>query len=150
MPITNVLDLPGSWRTNLKQLADYLAALPEDYAHFDMRVYYWHYGVCPAFGQVKAGVYDLHGCGSVACALGHGPAAGIEIPEDCEYWQDYIDLFTPVPDYAPIFQWCFDYDWKQVDNSHQGAAKRIYWLLEKGIPEDGPEQMAGLAPLCYH
>lgn len=54
--------------SNLKRLADYLDLVPP--ASFDMSLYYS--GDDPSIPAHEAE------CGTVACALGYGPAAGIE------------------------------------------------------------------------
>jgi len=48
-----------------------------------------------------------------------------------------------------VYSWLFDSDWKEVDNTVDGAILRIRWLLEHGLPEDSYLQMVGKEPLCY-
>ena len=76
-------------RDNLLKLADYLATLPDDYEQFDMTEYmaerdgtYWE----------ALNIYERSKpvCGTVACAVGHGPAAGIRVYDDVD-WSDYAD-----------------------------------------------------------
>ena len=116
---------------NLLKLANYLKALPEDYEHFDMK----------AFIEVGAENYmfprSLHksdiinSCGTVACAVGHGPSAGI-IPKRKEFWVEYSNrAFTNNED---EWDWCFNSEWFEVDNTLVGAYKRIYLLLDIGVP----------------
>ena len=45
--------------------------------------------------------------------------------------------------------WCFAPDWIDADNTPLGAALRIEWLLDHGLPEDMDSQINGKAPLCY-
>jgi len=47
------------------------------------------------------------------------------------------------------WNWCFGASWSEVDNTPEGASKRILWLLDKGLPSDHSDQLIGYAPLCY-
>lgn len=125
-------------RANLEKLAAYLEGLPDDYDHFDMGCYH-----SQSAGLTK----EVASCGAVACAVGHGLAAGIpSMPEDWDWGRYSHRAFTPA---GGFWIWCFSYDWEHVDNTPHGAAKRIRWLLEKGLPENWQDQMNGRAPLCY-
>jgi len=79
-------------------------------------------------------------CGSVGCAVGHGPYAGV--PKDTsENWNAYgWENFIPSDNYMTSFRegnepvrynwsFAFDSDWHRIDNTPQGAAKRIRYLL---------------------
>lgn len=90
-----------------------------------------------------------HKCGTVGCALGHFPAAGIE-PLKGEYWHSYEYRVTGLSGFeSKPWDWCFGPEWKRTDNTPQGAGKRILWLLDKGLPEDWEEQQSGTSQLCY-
>lgn len=67
-------------RANLTKLADYLAALPDDYVGFEMGLYHED--------TVYADRAASPDCGTCACAVGHGPTAGID-PEKDEWWDAY-------------------------------------------------------------
>ena len=78
---------------NLLKLANHLESLPEDYEHFDMASYFevedFEEGV-PSECNSKL----LSRCGTVACAVGHGPFIGIKPLED-EAWTPYAErVFT--------------------------------------------------------
>jgi len=147
-------------RANLKKLADYLAALPTDYAAFEMEDF-----LQPVSRQIVDKMNDdfrkaereyalnnggVAQCGAVACAIGHGPTAGIHaLPEhmkgsaiggDIELrtinWFAYADTFFLEPRADNAFEWMFGGGWSNYDNTHQGAAKRIYYFLENGVPDD--------------
>jgi hypothetical protein len=122
-------------KDNLLKLADYLDALPADYKEFDMRDY----------NTVKAdtlsGTRSLdpnkrrYGCGTAACALGHGPAAGIRVYGDwC--WDDYCKrVFGIDRDFrrnTDEFDYLFGSTWTQYDNTPHGAAARIRTYVELG------------------
>tara|TARA_R110002094_G_scaffold153354_5_gene140891 strand:- start:3436 stop:3891 length:456 start_codon:yes stop_codon:yes gene_type:complete len=113
-------------RKNLKKLADYLAALPQDYTEFDMTCYASD-GLSP---------YETHHtCGTVGCAIGHGPKVkGLEaLPE--EGWTGYIKRVCGFEEESREYDWVFDGFWSDVDNTTTGAALRIYTLLDSGVPE---------------
>lgn len=77
-------------------------------------------------------------CGTVACAAGHGPAAGILDPH-ADGWCDYINRnFIPDFDEGPgePYTWCFCDGWTKIDNTPTGAAARIRYMLEHGIPDN--------------
>ena len=128
--------------SNCAQLAAYLESLPEDYSKFNMGVFSnsdWR------VRQHSEG--KIEHCGTVACALGHGPDAGIPVPLEDGYWfrgrspewRRYGRLFI---DYAASassywWQWCFSSAWKGIDNTPQGAAKRIRYML-KHSPDTVP------------
>lgn len=76
-------------RENLARLADYLDALPDDYDRFGMNNFYLdkHEDTVELL-KAKSG-YEVP-CGSCACAIGHGPAAGIRRhSSDGNCWDAY-------------------------------------------------------------
>lgn len=111
---------------NLKRLADYLAN-GNLLAEFDMGSY--------AEDSFAARACD---CGTIGCAAGHGPYAGIPKRTD-ERWAHYVYRCF-LPDMAgnslEVFYWLFSPIWANTDNTPQGAAKRIYYALEYGVPVD--------------
>lgn len=120
---------------NLEKLATYLESLPADYEHFSMLDYY-----C---GERPAADYALHNgglgkCGAVACAVGHGPAAGILAPEEMVNrsivdWNAYAGLFVGSYETAE-YDWAFYDNWAAFDDTPHGAAARIRYMLAKGTP----------------
>ena len=121
---------------NLRKLADGLLNLPVNYKHFNMSLYLRHSGGC---GLTAGDLPPSKGkrvvnCGTVGCAAGHGPSFGIKAKQG-EDWDEYIDrqfgLLTGSPWY-----WCFDSEWDDIDNTPRGAALRIHYMLDYGIPED--------------
>jgi len=135
-------DLTDEQRANLATLAAYLLTLPADYLGFDML----------DFASDDADFAHVPACGSVACAIGHGPKAGIE-PFNGEDWFDYTDRAFVMHDGDGAnddpFQWCFGCSWHAVDNTPHGAAQRILCMLESGVPENSRAQRLGRAPLSY-
>ena len=139
-------------RDRLMRLAIYLDSLPKNYKEFDMSDYFSG-KKDDALGKLekKYALYNggVAKCGTNACAVGHGPSAGIPVPRDLikkEYsytrgdcweidWSTYSDLFTDRV--AGLFEWMFGSDWSAVDNHHYGAAARIkYILMGREIPDD--------------
>jgi hypothetical protein len=130
-------------RANLEKLAAYLEQLPEDYTHFDMGLFLTLNDVAiNAWTTIRAGA-----CGTVACALGHGPAAGIILATKNADWDAYGEkAFELVFD---EWDWCFSSGWASVDNTPHGAAKRIRHLLDHGVPSNGWEQRCRYKPYMF-
>lgn len=77
-------------------------------------------------------------CGTIACACGHGPFAGVKM-KSTESWQSYAKrCFIGTTNYSNcrynLHMWCFSAGWSPIDNTPKGAAKRIFMMLEHGIP----------------
>lgn len=73
-----------SYNDNLARLATYLESLPSDYANFDMGVFAHREGY-----DIDTPCEMTYECGTVACAVGHAPAAGIPAEiHDCS-WSEY-------------------------------------------------------------
>lgn len=89
-------------------------------------------------------------CGTIGCAAGFGPYAGIPKNSN-EDWYDYTTrVFLSSDSGWNAWDWCFNADWARKDNTPQGAAKRILWMLNNnGIPSNAFAQMHGHEPLCY-
>lgn len=161
------LELTEENRANLERLATYLESLPEDYEHFDMLVFVGQREGSALnflrdrmaereYMRSNGGVENL-GCGTVACALGHGPDAGIlfreeELPSKAaarygspleDFWHVYAERFigrNTSSGYSIRFDWLFGSAWRHSDNHHWGAAARIRCSLATGhfeYPYDG-------------
>jgi hypothetical protein len=130
-------------RVNLEKLAAHLEKLPEDYTNFDMRMFFTRDGTDrPYWDATLAG-----DCGTVACAIGHGPAAGITIATETADWLDYGEKAFELA--LDEWDWCFSGHWCEVDNTPHGAAKRIRYFLEHGVPADAEAQRYGQAPYLF-
>lgn len=125
-------------KENLRKLANYLLS-GNLKSRFGMAMY------CCTPGSDPCTATD---CGTVGCAVGHGPHAGIE-KYPTETWIQYTRrAFIPKRCNAKQ-RWCFSGGWVDVDNTPEGAGLRIMWLLEHGLPDNWHDQIRGKAPLCY-
>jgi len=137
-------------------------SLPRYYRHFDMSTFF---NSEAANANELEGQYALknggvRGCGTVACFIGHGPAAGILVPprlvtrheatpwtggaRAAYYsvdWNGYAELFLGEGwrddrQRRAVWQWLFGGEWAGVDNHHWGAAARLRYLLAgRPLPE---------------
>lgn len=144
-------------RANLLKLATYLETLPDDHKEFDMRHFVdWQSNPLDSKADTAArlayatGAQPLHECGTAACALGHGPAAGIPFTEKYGLvqsgtvtypdWSKYSKAFVGNHnhrDHEAVWEFLFSSLWEDHDNQPRGAAGRIRYLLDGNqIPED--------------
>lgn len=133
---------------NLLALAKYLdeLALPD---HFDMN-FYVDRKDDGGFGDMPAEVtkQEINTCGTVACAVGHLPV--LFAPEQDENWDKYVERVLDVRGYNdPVWDWMFSPPWAGTDNTPKGAAARIRYYVEHGLPSDWEDQRDGDAMLCY-
>lgn len=106
---------------------------------FDMEVY----------DRTNYNSEQLNYCGTAGCAVGFAPYAGIPKNQG-EDWDRYSKRCLVAPyEELRTWTWCFDGQWAEIDNTPLGAALRIEWMLEHGVPSDCHDQMTGEAPLCY-
>ena len=111
---------------NFTKLAKYLRSLPDDYDRFDMSIFHTKDDL-NFHEENPLNEYEVS-CGTVACALGHGPAAGIAPTPRDNYWTDYCH--SRFSRSVEVYKWCFDSLWAEVDNTYQGAALRIELMLK--------------------
>lgn len=146
-----MIELTTEQRENLDKLATYLEKLPYDYKHFDMdefidldgnpqfeyedELFNLKYSEFSRYARENGGVDKLMigNCGTVACAIGHGPAAGILLDE--VYFFDGIIRWRNYSHEKFIYDfdgwyWCFGSVWKNIDNHPWGASARIRYLLD--------------------
>jgi hypothetical protein len=156
-------------RDNLGVLSELLIALPEDYVGFDMEDFFSAKAikakiafdttrefdeavrkeaeeVANKYARENGGVAK---CGAVACAVGHGPTAGfLAVASDftldmkMDWWKYTRRVFLDRT--GSTFEWMFGGQWSLIDNTAQGAGRRIRYYLEHGVPaefvdEDGYE-----------
>lgn len=118
-------------KDNLLKLAAYLETLPDDYEQFHMFEY-----MKDDEGFVLWQPQTVQpGCGTVACAVGHGPSAGIRLYGDTN-WDSYVDrVFGYLLHNG--FEYMFGADWTYTDNTPKGAAARIRTYVELGRTPEG-------------
>jgi len=125
-------------RHNLQRMADYIRTVPQE--KFSMDLY-------------RHGREQKHRCGSVGCVIGHCTILGDEhIPRHDNGnidFETFSEDFTGLDAGRSAWNWCFSDQWHYTDNTPTGAALRIEWLLNNGLPENWDDQMNGRAPLCY-
>ncbi len=113
-------------RSNLLTLAKYLLSKKKKPAEFNMK----HFNEYQMVGKDGWAATE---CGSVGCAVGHGPYAGIRKSSE-ENWVDYADRsFCGGSDF--IFDYLFSGAWYTIDNTAEGAGKRILFMLKFGCPK---------------
>ena len=107
-------------KENLLKMAEYIETIPQE--KFDMSKY-------------RTDDYNTIECNSVGCVIGHcvilDPNPEL-IPRFLnggivfERWSSSFIGFSP---FAYSWKWCFDAAWTKIDNTPQGAAKRIRYLV---------------------
>jgi hypothetical protein len=128
-------------KENLQRMADYIRTVPRE--KFDML-------------EFRGGEGKKAECDSVGCVIGHCTVLDAEnikarfTDVDGEIrFAIWSEEFTGLSLHRSGWDWCFSADWIYIDNTPEGAALRIEWLIENGLPEDADEQMIGAAKLCY-
>lgn len=129
-----MLNLSAEHIGNLRKMAAYLRS-GKLKADFDMT-------------DVAEDYCLLDSCGSVGCVIGHGTFV-LGARFHWESWSVYQERVFGVPCFSSANDWLFSASWKRSDNTPEGAAARIDWLLANGVPTDFMEQMYGDKPLCY-
>jgi len=126
--------IDGIHRGNLKKLADVLDLAVDGKVKEDVIFH---------MGQYCAD-YNYYGsdCGTSGCAIGHGPFAGIIKAKDEGFAVYGHRCF--IEHYSKEWEWCFSSNWKYIDNSAKGAAKRIYMFLDGKMPDDFIESSINL------
>ena len=125
--------LSAAQRKNLEKLALFLQKLPKK--SFDMEFYRVKFTIDADGDVVEEQQFQPRQwkCGSVGCAIGWGPAAGISIPKDVTNWISYSNRQLGANE-DDVWLWCFDADWVGRNSTPKGAARRILYILEHGVP----------------
>jgi len=123
-------------RQNLALMPPFIRTIPQD--KFDMMSFREGQQVTPE-------------CDSVGCVIGH---CTVLDPKPLPMLKDGdIDFWIWAYEFTGLngdnHEWCFSLGWIHSDNTTEGAALRIEWLLKNGLPEDWSYQMNGFNPLCY-
>lgn len=136
-----VIAIKPEHRDNLEKLAKYLERLPKDYDQFDMRdfmaekmepgrfVDYHYVPKPPSVGMLSVS----RTCGAVACAIGHGPDAGIPLTNRDRHWRGYARrVFGCDDSFRELGVYIFNAKWRFEQNGHRSAAARIWYVLDNG------------------
>jgi|DEB0MinimDraft_6_1074348.scaffolds.fasta_scaffold02747_11 hypothetical protein len=129
---------------NLRILGEYLISLPDDYKYFDMSDF------CKSLAEIRL-TPDQAERGKIGDPLWHAIKAGIKPKSNRAKtsWVAFCYEAMGISFCGIEGDWCFSPRWELADNSPQGAGRRIFWLLEHGLPDDWHEQMFAEAELCY-
>lgn len=138
---------------NLKRLADFLydPSIPKHY--FDMGTFQLRtnnpLGYLGVDGKEVLPYQVEPECNTIACAAGHGKAAGCGSRFPGEDWGNYVERTFGTEPSSQAFIWLFAHEWTDRDNTPIGAAQRIYWYLTRGIPDQLYDYINGTIPLPY-
>ena len=137
------LGLTSKQVANFRKLERFLWRPLPSATTFDMRTY-----LMRATGQeCRPDASTSSECGTTRCALGCGPLAGVPVGS-ADGWTEYCSR-NFCGSRTATWNWVFHPQWSWVDNTRQGAANRIRWLLEHGCPDNSDQQLWGSEPLCY-
>jgi hypothetical protein len=137
-------------RKNLQALAKFLRELANP-AHFNMRYYMADNDDGVREFQPREAKQYQNECGTVACAVGHGPFLFPVIEDDLS-WGMYSERVFGLSLGDTTWNFMFSGHWAKVDNTPLGAAKRIEYVLSgKPVPDSNEqrEMWYGRIPLCY-
>jgi hypothetical protein len=134
---------------NLRKLAAFLRTVPNEKFGMQRFADLRHENVWVATPQDVA----QHGCGTAGCALGWSVSLFVPPkPRSCDnqltMWKGHSYKHFGIRSGAR-WEWLFGGDWAEGDDTPDGAADRIDWLIEHGLPKDWKDQQCGEAPLCY-
>ena len=129
--------------SNLTVLADYLEGVDDNF--FDMGSFFYRRNT--SFSELikTETTYALTGnlpeCGTTACALGYGPAAGFPMTKAESKrlnWPGYCErVFSLSLGYTNReWFWCFSANWARTQPTAKEAAARIRTLITTGVPDD--------------
>lgn len=80
--------------------------------------------------------------------LAHGPRAGLS-PQEDQDWASYCRRVFGIGDDRSLLAWLQSPMWRKTDPSPEGAALRIAYLLDYGLPHDHVEIAMGQAYSDY-
>ncbi len=134
-------------RENLANMAEYIKTVPPGFV--DM-IRFRETNV----RDILAKVEQTHKCNTIGCIIGHCTILDLEenLPR---HWNGDIDFtvwskqFTGLMPSSDEWKYLFGANWSTVDNTPEGAAKRIYYFLEHGLPATWKDEMNGKTKLSY-
>lgn len=122
-------------KENLLRMADYIETIPQE--QFGMGMY-----------RMGIEVTTTQKCGTVGCVIGH--CTILDTPENFKRFKraglrgtmdfkNWSREFTGITAFSDTWNYLFSGNWEKIDNTPQGAAKRIREVVEHGLPERTPE-----------
>lgn len=119
-----MMDEDGLHRDNLQKLASYLM-----YGNGISK------GIRFTMASFTKGKQDVAFCETAGCAVGFAPFAGITKLSGEDFMEYSSRTLISATTYE--WEWCFSGEWIYVDNTREGAARRIQYLLDGGkVPDD--------------
>lgn len=73
-------------------------------------------------------------CGTAACALGHSLYLVEPLLSEHEAFANYSRRVYDMEWNSREWAWCFGGSWSVFDNTPEGAAERIEYMLDHGVP----------------
>lgn len=115
-----VLESYGYNVVNLRRMALYISTLKQE--QFDMRTF-------------RDGQEKFRHCDSVGCVIGHctaldDPKNIIRDKDGYIMFSNWSETFTGLNMRCKEYEWCFGTIWATIDNTPDGASKRILYFLE--------------------
>ena len=118
-------------KVNILKLAKFLETLPQEKFHM------LNYKLDKRGNILSVNEYS---CGTIGCALGWAPTALGNTCTHYKSWEEYNELNLGITTSAD-WDWCFSGDWVYIDNTPKGAALRLVYLVNNGVPDNYLEQM---------
>lgn len=144
-------------KKTLLKVADFIEKLPQEKFHMGKyrcnKNHNWLRNNSGSF-QYE---FDRNNCGTVGCILGWCPfIEGLEpMLSDYEkmrgfpFWERYSDRIFDFTTQDDIWDYLFHSDWELVDDTPIGAAKRLRYIVEFGLPETWETELKGDSLLSY-
>ena len=96
--------------------------------------------------DIEDGLIDVtleyRSCGTIACAIGHAPTAGIAIPDKARSWWRFSELAFGLKPIGSDWEFLFGCRWTYYDNTPRGVAERIKLYLSGDHPKNFNREIA--------
>jgi len=128
-------------KDNLLKMANHIETIPQK--DFDMGNFR------------KGGPSNEFQCNTVGCAVGHCTILDIgNVKKNFMDVNGYIEFSYWSKDFTGVYdmeqwQYLFGGGWSITDNTSQGTANRIRYVVKHGFPEDMIGQIIGIKKLSY-
>ena len=98
-------------------------------------------------------------CNTVGCIIGHSTVLDPKLAKECTHSSEGIEFpiwFMRYAEYDSsdndnaLWDWCFHGDWATIDNTVEGAVKRMQYAYDnKAVPADHFQQLFGDAEYMF-